>query len=92
VNQCRSDSDQKNKKGNERQLKLSKVNVNNVYNKTENYMPINFQPSNKNTCSESLAQKNLQRFQKILEDDATINFDILRKASWQGIPQGIFSF
>jgi len=54
-------------------------------------MPINFQPSNKHASPENLAHKNLQKFQKILDHDTTINFDILRKISWQGIPQGIFS-
>lgn len=72
----------------EKQLALSKVNVNNIYNKNENYMPINFQPSNKYEESSNYSEKNLQKFKKMLEDDPKVDFDILRKASWQGIPTG----
>lgn len=73
----------------EKQLALSKVNVNNIYNKNENYMPINFQPSNKYEESSNFALKNLQKFKKMLEDDPKVDFDVLRKASWQGIPSEV---
>jgi hypothetical protein len=77
------------KKEEKRQLAINKVNVNNIYNKNENYMPVNFQPANKHTACPSLQQKNVDKFRKLHDEDASIDIDVLRKISWQGIPQEV---
>lgn len=51
-------------------------------------MPVNFQPANKHTACPSLQQKNMDKFRKLHDEDASIDIDVLRKISWQGIPQG----
>lgn len=91
MNLYRNDPNKKDKKGVERQLAISKVNVNTVYNKNENYMPINFQPTNKNVASSSTADRNMSKFRKLIDEDASIDFDSLKKLSWQGIPQGKYN-
>ena len=54
-------------------------------------MPVNFQPSNKYVASPDQVERSFQKFRKMLEEDATVDYDMLNKASWQGIPQGIFN-
>lgn len=87
--EAKGDPNKKDKKGVDRQLVMTKVNVNTIYNKNENYMPINFQPTNKYASSSQVSDRNLPKFQKMLEEDASIDYDTLTKLSWQGIPQEV---
>lgn len=51
-------------------------------------MPVSFQPTNKHTICPSIQQKNMAKFRKLHDEDPAIDIDVLRKISWQGIPQG----
>mmetsp|Transcript_36878 Transcript_36878/g.33120 ORF Transcript_36878/g.33120 Transcript_36878/m.33120 type:complete len:203 (-) Transcript_36878:1065-1673(-) len=70
----------------ERQLATSKININNVYNKKEEYRPINSQDQ-----SQIEEEKVFYTFGKILNGDVLVDMDALKKVSWQGVPKHLRS-
>lgn len=68
-------------------MAISKVNLNAIYNKTEDYQPMS---SKKNGVIKShyTDEKTIQKYKQILEEDQIVDIDALRKLAWQGVPMG----
>jgi hypothetical protein len=81
------------KKANEINLAMNKVNISTVYNKNEDYKPLNnIQSSTQKSLTK---QKNDEKFRTLLEEDQIVDLDVLKKLAWQGVPPGlrlIYSF
>jgi hypothetical protein len=76
----------KEKKTTEKQVTISKVNLNAIYNKCEDYKPVNISKNTGNGCSKLTNEKLLQKYKEILQDEAIVDIENLRKLAWQGIP------
>jgi len=67
------------------QFAMNKVNLNSVYNKEEDYKPMS--TTQKSISSNnSYSERNALKFKKMVEEDAIVDLEALKKLAWQGIP------
>ena len=74
------------KKNGDRELAYNKCNLNTVYNKSEDYIPIQ-----QLSIAEKLREeKNELRFKQILEEDTIIDLIKLQQLAWNGVSASDF--
>ena len=71
-------------------LAINKVNINTIYNKTEDYKPLPNPPLAK--TSSASKEKNYQKLKSMIEEDQIIDLETLKKIAWSGVPHGKPSF
>ena len=75
------------KRTNEVNLAINKVNVNTIYNKTEDYKPLPNPPLTKENSASK--EKSYHKLKTMLEEDQIIDLESLKKMAWSGVPAGI---